>query len=126
MMKFGIVIAAMAALAAAPVGAQAADWISAGANSGITSVQGTQSGVESSGNGTAYMGTVGGNYTSIQSAAQAGSAGTLSNTTQSNIGSNVSSGQTTGHGMGVTSGTQESEVSGASHATLQLGGATHR
>ena len=113
---------------------------SAGSTAGVSSTQGTQARTNVNGNGAVTVGTVSGNYTSVQTTAagQAGPGGSATQTSaqQVNTGGTVSSGlgvsksgsngQHASGASGATQGGQSSQASGASGATasnMNLGGA---
>lgn len=129
-----------AAFAAGPQGWIAAGdanlaTTSAGSNAGVQSSQGTYSNAGIRGNGAVVVGTVSGNYTSVNTgaSAQAGPGGSYTNTSaqQMNVGGTVSGGMGQGRSFfgggasGSTGGGQSSQASGTSSASANnanLGG----
>jgi hypothetical protein len=116
---------------AAAIGDLSLSQTSAGSTAGVGSAQGTQANTKVSGNGAVVLGTVSGNYTSVQTTA-AGRAGLGGSATQTgaqqiNAGGTVSSGLAANTGStigrpasapsGSTGGGQSSQASGASTAT---------
>jgi len=100
---------------------------------GVESTQGTMSGAMLRGDGAVIVGTVAGNYTSMQTSGRAtaglGTATTQTKASQVNIGGTVSAGLSNeGNGRGntatgVTGGTQQSAAAGGSIAVgADLGG----
>ncbi len=106
---------------------------SAGSTAGVQSTQGTQAQVKLGGTGAVTVGTVSGNYTSVQTTAagRASPAGSYTNTTatQTNVGGTNSSGIVINKGFPATSGSssggQSSQATGGSTASASntnLGG----